>query len=355
MRVEQISTPALVVDLDLMEENQERMRALVERSGARLRPHYKSHKCVELARMQLAAGAKGITCAKLGEARDLVEAGVEDVLIANQITDRAKLAEVAALAGCCRLGIAVDQAENVADLEAAAAAQGSTIHCLVEYEIGMGRCGVATKEALYELARRIDACPHLEFEGIQAYAGHLSHELSAQVRAAEGQKIEDRLREAKDYLEARGLAVREVSGCSTASVSDHAGGDTVYTEFQAGSYLFMDTAYGALADLGFKNALFVLATVISKAGGRTITDAGRKSVSLDQRDPVFLGYEGYPVKLSEEHSTVLLPEGEKRVGDKLMLIPGHCCTCVNLHDALYLTRDGKVVNKLPVTSRGKSR
>lgn len=354
MRIEQIPTPALVVELDILEGNQARMMELAARSGGQLRPHYKSHKCVAIAHMQLAAGAKGMTCAKVSEAQDLVEAGVEDVLIANQVTDRGKIAQLAALARCCRLGVAVDSGENIRDLEAAAAVQDSRIHCLVEYEIGMGRCGVSEPEELYTLAKQIDASPHLVFEGIQAYAGQLSHEVDPKVRAERGEEIEGRLRRAKEYLEERGLPVCQVSGCSTASVSDHARKDTVYTEFQAGSYLFMDAAYGLLTDLGFRNALFVLASVMSKAGGKTIVDAGRKSVSVDQESPRVYGYEDCAIKLSEEHSTISMPPEDKQVGDRLYIIPGHCCTCVNLHDALYLVRNGQVVDKVPVTSRGKS-
>ena len=355
MRIEQIQTPALIVDLEILEQNQEKMMSLVGKSSAKLRPHYKSNKCVQIAQMQLAAGAKGITCAKLGEARDLVEAGVEDVLIANQVTDKAKIAQLASLAKCCHLGVAVDSKENVLDLEAAAAVQDATIYCLIEYEIGMGRCGVSTEEALYELAKVIESCPHLVFEGIQAYAGHLSHEISKQVREEKGQAVEQRLQAAKTYLEEHGLAVHQVSGCSTASVADHAFQGTVYTEFQAGSYIFMDAAYGLLTDLGFRNSLFVLSSVISTAGGNVIVDAGRKSISMDQHDPVICGYEKEKIKLSEEHTTILEPEVMKQIGDRVKIIPGHCCTCINLHDDIYFVRNGKVINKAPITSRGKSK
>lgn len=354
MYLEQISTPALIIDLNRMDANMEYMQTIVDQSNAVLRPHYKSNKCIEVVQRQLARGAKGITCAKLSEAEDLAEAGVEDVLIANQITDIDKIAKVAGLAKKCRLGIAVDHAENVENLEKAAAAQDAVIYCLVEYEIGMKRCGVSTKEELYELAKAIEKSPHLVFEGIQAYAGQLSHELSVKVRREKGEEVEKRLKEAKEYLEEHGVKVNQVSGCSTASVLDHASKDSVYTEFQAGSYIFMDTAYGALTDLKFGNTLFVLATVISKAGGQTITDVGRKAISMDQKEPVFVGYEDYPVKLSEEHSTVQLPADEKHIGDKMLMIPGHCCTCINIYDWVYFVRDGKVVNKVPVTSRGKS-
>jgi len=354
MKIEQIQTPALIIDLDKLEKNQETINALVAGSGAALRPHYKTHKCTELAHYQLKAGAKGITCAKLGEAIDLVEAGVDDILIANEIVDPAKIARVAALANCCHLSIAVDTCENVLALEAAAAVQNSTIHCLVEYEIGMGRCGVSTLEDLLNITKTISECPHLEFEGIQSYAGHLSHEPSTEERARQAAAIEARLKEAKSYLEKKGYAVKEISGCSTASIFDHAHPDTVYTEFQAGSYVFMDAAYRPLKDLPFENSLFLVTTVMSKANNKVITDAGLKSVSQDQTLPVFVGYEDIPVEMSEEHCALPVADAPVHVGDRMLLIPGHCCTTVNMYDSVYFVRQGKVVNKVPVTSRGCS-
>ena len=354
MRVENLLTPALIVDLNRMEENQRILNDMIAGAPAKLRPHYKTNKTTQIAHMQLVAGAKGITCSKLSEARDLVEAGVEDVLIANQIVDPAKLAQVAELAGCCHLTIAVDDIENVRLLERSAAAQEVTIHCLVEYEIGMGRCGVADQEALLEVAKAIDSCEHLEFTGIQAYAGNMSHEPSTKVRAEEAQKIEERLREAKAYLEANGLSVKEVSGCSTASVADHAFADTVYTEFQCGSYVFMDAAYHPVSGLPFKNSLFVVTTVMSKGNGKIITDGGMKSVSLDQTLPLFVGYEDVAVEMSEEHCALPVADNDVKIGQRMLLIPGHCCTTVNLYDHIYFVRDGKVVNKVPITSRGGS-
>lgn len=354
MEAKQIRTPALLVDLDVLEANQARMQEIVSRSRAELRPHYKSHKCIAIAKKQIRAGAKGIACAKLGEAKDLVEAGIEDVLIANEITDKSKIAEAAGLANCCRLSIAVDQEENILDLEAAAAFQNAKLHCLVEYEIGMRRCGVDTPERAYRLAKTVKSCPHLVFDGIQAYAGHMSHEPSPDVRRRTAQAVEDRLLELKAYLEARDCPVREISGCSTASVADHAFMETVYTEFQAGSYIFMDAAYRELRDLPFQNSLFVLTTVMSKAGGGAIMDAGVKAVSSDQAPPVLRGYETYPVTLSEEHIQAGIPEDAAKIRDKFFLVPGHCCTCVNLYSDIYFIRGGKVVDKVPVTSRGKS-
>ncbi len=353
MKLEQLETPALILDVDVFNANQEKMMKYVNDLGVALRPHYKSNKCIAIVHEQLKKGAKGITCAKLSEAQDLIEAGVEDVLIANQVTEPGKIARLASLAKCCKLGVAVDQSQNIKDLEAAAALQNSTIYVLVEYEIGMKRCGVQTKEELLALAKEINSCEHLVFEGIQAYAGHLSHETDTKKREVESNKIEERLWEARNYLTENGVHVKEVSGSSTGTIANRKKG-TPYTEIQAGSYVFMDVAYSKL-NLEFKNSLFVLTTVISKGNNQTITDAGRKSASVDQENPVFYGYEDATVNCSEEHTKVSNEYVDKPIGEKLKLIPGHCCTCMNQNEFLYMVRDGKVINKAPITSHGKSR
>ncbi|MEA5038451.1 MAG: DSD1 family PLP-dependent enzyme [Clostridiaceae bacterium] len=352
MHVEQLETPALLVDLDALERNQRRMMQLLAPLGIALRPHYKSHKCTAIAHMQIAAGAKGITCAKLSEAEDLILSGIEDVLIANQLTEPSILSRAAYLAGCCRLSVCVDRMENIEQLEKAAACAGSVIHCLVEYEVGMNRCGVSTPEAAVMLAKRILRSPHLEFMGIQAYAGQLSHEVNQEVRAAEAAQIEERLRVLLLALEKEGIRTPEVSGASTGTAELRKAG-TVYTEVQAGSYLFMDEAYKKLK-LGFENALFMLSTVVSSDEGKMICDAGLKSFGVDQGNPVFEDYPDVPAEMSEEHCAIYCAN-DAFPGQKRRLIPGHCCTTVNLHDMLYFVRGDKVVDRVPVTSRGKSR
>lgn len=353
MRIEHIETPALILDLDVMERNMDAMDKLLRSSGARLRPHYKSNKCTAIAHMQMARGAKGICCAKLSEAEDLVLAGIPDVLIANQIAAPSKIARLAYLAGCCRLTICVDDPANVVLLQSAAAAQNTVIHCLVEYDIGMDRCGVNTREEFAELARQIRSCPNLRFDGIQAYAGNLAHQEDPEIRKQESDKVEEKLSDLIDYLEEQGIHAEEVSGVSTGTVEFHLK-DTVYTEIQAGSYLFMDAAYQAVG-VGFEHSLFVLASVISRAGGGVITDAGLKSVSVDQRPPRFWGYEDHDVDMSEEHCAIYGEGLPQKVGDRMLLIPSHCCTTVNLHDHIYFVRKGQVVDRVPVTGRGHSR
>ncbi len=352
MLVSQLETPALILDMDLFENNIRRMKNFAEGLGIGLRPHYKSHKCTAIAHLQVAAGAKGLCCAKVSEAEDLVRAGIEDVLIANQVVDPAKIARVATLAGCCRLTVCVDDAQNASDLAAAAAVQGTTVHCLVEYDIGMKRCGVSTYEECLALAKQVDEAPHLAFEGVQAYAGHLAHEDDEEKRRAYSEGIERDLRELKKYLERSGLPVKEVSGVSTGTAFMRSKG-SVYTEIQAGSYIFMDASYNAL-NLAFENALFVLASVVSTRNGRSVFDAGAKSFGMDQRPPVFLDHPKEAVRFNEEHCSIPENVCRYRIGDKAKMIPGHCCTTVNLYDFIHFVREEKVVDRVPVTSRGKN-
>lgn len=345
----QITTPALMVDLDIMERNMARMEKLTAEAGASLRPHYKSHKSTVISHMQLARGAKGVCCAKLSEAFDLVESGIEDVLIANQVTDRFGINTAAMLAGRCRLTVCVDDAENISALGYAAMEAGTKIHCLVEYDVGMNRCGVHTKEEALSLARAADSCRNLSFEGIQAYAGNNAHRFEREARMECSRDVEARVRELKALMEGAGLAVREVQGVSTGTVENLRPG-TVYTDIQAGSYIFMDATYGKMG-LAFENSLFVLTGVIHSEASHIVTDAGVKSLSMDQSKPVFREFPENEIDWSEEHSSI--PNAKAGVGDRLHIIPGHCCTTVNLYDSLYFVRQGRVTDKVPVTSRGK--
>lgn len=354
MNILQLETPALILDLDAFEENFRIMKQFTDASGVRLRPHYKSHKCTWIAHQQIAAGAKGITCATLSEADDLAQAGIEDILIANQMPQLSKVSRIAYLAGCCRLTVCVDNAENIAALEAAAALENTTIHILIEYDVGMKRCGVLEPEEFIRLAKQVAACPHLVFDGIQAYAGHLSHEKDYEKRKRDSEWVERRLQDLKRRVEAAGLSVKEVSGTSTGTV-EFRHPNSVYTEMQAGSYIFMDKAYGLL-NLQFKNALFLLTQVISVVGKeRIVTCGGMKSISVDQSMPAFVEFPDIPVKLSEEHTTLPYVADGIKVGDRLRMLPGHCCTTMNLHSHIYLVRKDKVVDKREIVSRGKSR
>jgi len=352
MNISQIETPALIIERSALEANIAAMNRLLEHTSMRLRPHYKSHKSVAIAKLQLAAGAKGITTAKLSEAEDLAQAGVGDILIANQIVQRGKLGRVAALAARTRLTVCVDSAENVLDLERAMAAYGGTLYVLVEYEIGMKRCGVETHEEVIALAKLIAAQPHLAFEGVQAYAGHMAHEHSLEVRKAFTEATEADLTALKVKLTAAGLPPKEISGGSTGTV-ELKPGNSVYTEMQCGSYLFMDQAYREVG-VSFAHSLYLLTTVISTKPDRIVTDGGAKSLGMDQGDPVFVGYENIPVHMSEEHAQITAPGHSCKLNDKIRYIPGHCCTTINSHDRIYVVDGDDVVDVWMIESRGKS-
>ena len=352
MQLTDLETPALVLDLDLFEQNLDTMDRILEGSGAKLRPHYKSHKCPAIAKIQLQRGAKGITCAKLGEAQTLAEAGFGDILIANQVVQPQKIARLAYLARQCKMTVCVDNEKNILDLQKAAALADSTLHIYVEYNAGLNRCGVSTFQEAYELAQLVRQQDHLSFDGIQAYAGQLSHEEDEQARLATVRQVEQTMAQLKAYLEERGIPVKEISGASSATCAWKAQGG-VYTELQAGSYIFMDQAFSGV-HLPFQKALTVLTTVVSRNPHNLSVDAGAKSFSLDQKEPVCVELPNCPIRISEEHITL---DGENlpyQVGDQLSFYPGHCCTTVNTFDVLYFKRGDQVVDRVPIAGRGKA-
>lgn len=350
MNIERIETPALIVDANILQENIMAMNKMLKDSKLSLRPHYKSHKCAMIAHLQIKNGAKGMTCAKLSEAIDLADCGIEDILIANQITEPKKIRRLADLAGDCRLTVCVDNCENIKELAIAAKNAGTIIHCLVEYEIGMKRCGVDTKEEVLELAKEIKKYDNLTFEGIQAYAGHISHMEDIDKRTGMTEENFEKIRILIKYLKNNGIEVNTVSGGSTGTAEIKAK-EGIYTELQAGSYLFMDSTYREL-NLPFKNSLFILTTVVSKKDGLTVVDAGVKTCGVDQGMPGILNNEAEEIVASEEHFQLHGLKNEVNLGDKIMLIPGHCCSTVNLHDKIYVVNNGKVVDRIQITARG---
>lgn len=353
MKITGLSTPALVLDVNVFKENAEEMKKLLAGTNLQLRPHYKSHKCAAIARWQVEKGAIGMTCAKVSEAEDLCDAGIEDILIANQIVDPAKIRRLCELAGNCHLTVCVDSKENADAISKAAAFCGNTVYCFVEYDIGMERCGVTTKEAVLTLAKHIGACPNLEFAGIQAYAGHISHMEDRDERKQCTAENYEKLRLLLSYLKENGVTVKTVSGGSTGTAQIKAA-EGLYTELQAGSYLFMDATYGTLG-LPFQNSLFLLTTVVSQREGLTVVDAGVKTCGVDQGMPAIKGGSAQKIVASEEHFQLHGLSSKVAVGDKLMLIPGHCCSTVNLHDKIYVADGDRVIDRIPVTARGVGR
>jgi len=361
MAADDVDTPALLVDLDAFEHNVALMAKMVASFSVNHRPHAKTHKSTDVARHQIAAGAVGQCCQKVGEAEVLVAGGIEDVLVSNQIVGPRKLDRLAGLAKQARIGVCVDDAGNIEDINAAAQRFGSTIEVLVEIDIGAGRCGVVPGKAAVDLAKRIDAASNLSFGGLQAYQGRAQHIRGHGERKVAIDKAGALVKETVDQLSTAGLACRLVTGAGTGTFQFEAGSG-IWNELQAGSYCFMDADYALnLGEEGeffdtFRQSLFVLATVMSHpVKDRAVLDAGHKAASIDSGLPRIadlpdVTYSG----ASDEHGTLVLGPGapELKLGDKVRLIPSHCDPTVNLHDWYVGVRGGVVETLWPVSARG---
>ncbi|MES2718129.1 MAG: DSD1 family PLP-dependent enzyme [Pseudomonadota bacterium] len=360
-----IDTPALVLDLDAFERNCDAMQAAANSAGVALRPHAKAHKTPAIALAQLQRGAVGICCQKVSEALPFLQAGVADIHISNQIAGAAKATLLARLALHGRFSVCVDHVQQVADLAAATAEQGSRLTLFIEIDIGQGRCGVADADAVLRLLEALAAHGQLRFGGLQAYHGGVQHVRSHGERQAAAQRAGARTAAVVAALAAAGVACPVVTGGGSGSVEfDLAGG--VYTELQPGSYVFMDGDYGrnqAGAALRFAHSLFVASTVMSVGdGGRCILDAGLKSLAVDSGLPTVWqpGADGAGLvyaAANDEHGIVRAADTAPcpPLGSQLLLVPGHCDPTLNLHDQLVAVRGGVVEALWPVAARGLSR
>jgi D-serine deaminase-like pyridoxal phosphate-dependent protein len=357
----EVDTPALIIDLDLFEGNLAAMAAAVRGKGVRLRPHAKSHKCPEIAKRQIAHGAVGICCQKVGEAEAFVAAGITDVLVTNEIVGGHKLARLAALTRSACIGVLVDNPGNVAELAKAALHAGSTVEVLVEIDVGAHRCGVAPGACALELARAVvsQTGAGLRFGGLHAYQGAAQHlRRPAERRAASARAVEC-ARDTKALIESAGIACPTVTGAGTGTFLLECDSG-VYTELQPGSYVFMDADYGRnelnAGEPVFAQSLFLWTTVMSApAADRSIVDAGLKAFSVDSGLPLVADRpELECTKASDEHGVLQVPIGAEnlRVGDKIRLVPGHCDPTVNLHDWIVGVRMGRVECVWPVSARG---
>lgn len=355
MALHEVQTPALLIDLDALDRNLERMRRFVEERGVRLRAHAKTHKSADIARLQMERGACGICCQKVSEAEAMVRAGITDILVANEVRDRAKLDRLARLAKRARIIVCADDPEAVVDLSSAATGAGVTLEVLVEIDCGAGRCGIAPGAPARDLALAIAASPGLRFAGIQAYHGraqHLSTEAERRSAIASAERL---TRRTVEIIAAAGLACEIVGGAGTGTYR-HEAASGVWNELQCGSYIFMDADYRRVlgADEGFEHALFVLTSVMSLAPGRAVTDAGLKALAMDSGLPVVHGVDGVKCEgLSDEHCQLDDPLGRLRINQRLHLIPGHCDPTSNLHDWYVGIRGDRVETIWPVTARGK--
>ena len=356
-QIQDLDTPALLIDLDIMERNLRRVADYAARHNLRLRPHTKTHKSILIARKQLGLGATGLTVAKTGEAEVMLGAEPRDLLVAFPVIGEPKLRRLSSLAAITRITVAIDSLYGAQQLSAAAVAAGVRFGILVETDVGLGRVGVAPSDAL-DLSREIQKLPGLEWRGITFYPGHIKDQNEAKV--AELSQVIGSLLES---FEAAGLKPEIVSGGSTPLLF-HSHKVQGLNEIRPGTYVFNDLNTVAGGGCALEDcAASVLATVISHAEhGRMIVDGGSKTFSSDRLSSGGPGHGRVMEapgavfhKMNEEHGFIDLQHAERafQIGEKIRIIPNHVCVVVNLHEYVYGVRNGVVEEVWNVEARGK--
>lgn len=362
MHISDLDTPAILIDLDIVERNVRGLAAYCLEHGLDLRPHTKTHKIPALAHLQIGCGAVGITVAKVGEAEVMVDAGIEDILIAYPLLGPRKLDRLAALAGRARITVAVDSLEIASCLASTAQRAGIPIGVRVEFDTGFGRCGLPIEPSSVETALAIRDLPRLEWRGLNVYPGHIMH--SAAERPSLIEREIERMAMLLGLMDSAGIDRSVVSGGNTPAARE-AHRFTGVTEIRPGTYIFNDRNTVCAEAATYADCAFtVLTRVVSRSvPGKAIVDAGSKTLSGDlllsgdrRGYGHVLGHDDVALEdLSEEHGhlNVRRAERQPRLGELMRIVPNHVCTCINLHDRVYGVRDGEVVNEWTVAGRGK--
>ena len=355
--VDEIDTPALLIDLDVMERNIETMSAFFKTTEAHLRPHAKTHKCPMIAHKQLEAGAIGITCAKLGEAEVMIEAGIRNVLVANEIVGEPKVTRLVNLAKHSDIIVAVDDPSNVRHLANSAEHKGVKLNLLIEVEVGNNRCGTLPGQPTLQLAREIAKYHSLNLRGVLGYEGFCQFIAKLDERRVKTSEAMGKLVETRNLLADEGFQMEIVSGGGTGThmiTGKYQG----ITEVEAGSYVFMDAKYSTVEGLeAYGHALTVLSTIISHpTPEKAICDAGLKTLAFEFGPPVVKGRNDVVYERpSEEHGKLKVdPSSRLKPGDKIELIMTHCCSNTNLFDHFHCVRDGRLEALWRVAARGRS-
>ncbi|MCX8062073.1 MAG: alanine racemase [Anaerolineales bacterium] len=345
-----LTTPALVVDIEIFEANQLAIEKMFAGTGKFLRPHFKTHRTPQLASRQQFSSLIGFTCSTVGEVEVLVEAGFKHILLANEIVTQEKINQLAELARGAELIVAVDSLQPLRDLSKACQLAGSTIGIVIDVDIGLGRCGVEDPESALALAREAISLRNIRFRGLMGYEGRIR----AKVEACQ-EKISQayaKLTRFKQFLESQGIPIEIVSAAGTSTLPEALRNETI-TEIQAGTYCLMEPDLLDL-NLPFKCAVWVVGTVISCRKNRIVLDVGRRTVSSDYGYPIPECQQAKVVALNDEHTIIEWNNQTPKVGEKVLLRPTQNRTTFNLYDFVWLVRGGEVIDRLPITARGRS-
>ncbi|MBS0276423.1 MAG: DSD1 family PLP-dependent enzyme [Proteobacteria bacterium] len=360
-----LATPALVIDLDAMERNIAAMAAHAKKHNIALRPHAKTHKCSEIAKLQIAAGALGICCAKLGEGEALAEAGIDSILLTSPVVTERGIARVMALnAKIGELRVTCDNAAVAKRLDAAARASGKKLRVVVDIDPGLGRTGIRPGDGAVALVEQVAKSEGLIFDGLQCYAGQVQHMESPNERRAASLNAMKELAELRDQLKAKGIAIPLLSGGGTGTFDIDPDAKTL-TELQVGSYIFMDKQYNEVWEKPgdrppFEPSLFVQTTVVSaNREGLATTDAGFKAFATDAGNPAI--FRGAPdganyFFFGDEQGGIFYPaqNGKLDVGAVILCIVPHCDPTVNLYDRYHGVRGDVLESIWTIEARGRS-
>ncbi len=357
--IDQLDTPCVIVDLDVMDNNIKTLMDIAKKAGVNVRPHLKSAKSPGFARILIEAGAIGICVAKLSEAEVMVEAGIDDILITTEIVGEPKVSRLVSLATRIpKLKIVIDSEIAANQINDAMKKVDHPLQVLIDVNVGQNRCGVENKDAALSLANAIKNCRRLHLVGVQGYEGHLQMLANEEERKRLCQEAMKKLVDIADCLKQNGFEINTVTTGGTGTYEYCAAAKGV-SEVQPGSFMFMDSSYANAGKKDFKQALHVMATVISKpTPNRAVVDAGLKSLSTDSGNAK--PSEKWPgiayTPGGDEHG-ILSPSfgGELNVeiGEKMLFVPSHIDTTINLHDNYYCVRDNKLESVRKVSARGK--
>jgi D-serine deaminase-like pyridoxal phosphate-dependent protein len=362
-KIHDLPTPCLVLDLDRFESNLDKMSRFAGERGTALRPHAKTHKCVNIAQRQIEKGAIGICVATIAEAEIMARAGIHGLLITGEMVGEPKISRlVRVISEAPDTMTVVDDAHNVEELQRAASSAGIRITVMIDLDIGQNRTGTLPGEPALRLAESIAHSKNLRLKGICAYAGHVAHVTGFEERRANSQRALAQAIATRDLLQHNGHKLEILSGSSTGTynIDSYIEG---MTEMQSGSYVFMDVEYRKIGGQGgplyedFAPALCVLSTVIHRSGKKAVVDAGLKAFSTDRPfgpEPAELRGATYEFA-GDEHGRLNLNDADVRLGEKLRFIIPHCDPTVNLYDRFFCVRGETVEEEWPIMERAGGR
>jgi len=352
-----IATPALLIDQAMMQHNIAKMADIGRQLGVAIRPHTKTHKCPQISRLLVQAGAVGICSATLSEAEVMAEYGLSNILITRMVVGSAKIKRLLALSRQITVAVVTDSLVNAEELAAHAEAEKTMLTVLIELNVGNDRCGMEpNSEALLQVAQFISQSPWLIFGGLQGYAGHTPLMSDPELKKIAVDSADQLGLGSKLMLEEHGIEVPALTGGASGTCMQT--GVSGYTELQPGSYVTMDSEYSKIVGDLFMPALTMLTTVISKPSPQwVIVDAGGKSLSVDHGPATVKGWPNLHYHfVGDEYGKIEDINGEPvpfNIGDQIELFPSHGCTTINLHDCLHIMRDQQLEFVWPVAARGR--